>query len=176
MSDEQKPDNLRSFPIHILGPHESGGTIQIDAREEGGPMFKIPMKTMGLIRLAGTIVGWEAVVAIAALAATLQRSIDLPGAPMTDEDYRKLAVTFTALHAAAATLSRDKLLEVSYELLRERKINRAQAAILASDVLQKKVKTDTWRKAVDKWASDDGRPPVELPRGRPGKRKPENSL
>ncbi len=176
MSDEPKPDNLLSFPFHILGPHESGGTIQIDAQQEGGPMISIPPKTMGLIRLAGTTVGWDAVVAIAALAATLQRSIDLPGVPMTDEEYRKLAVTFTALHATAATLSRDGVLEVTYELLRERKINRAQAAVLASDVLQKKVKTDTWRKAVDKWAADSGRPPIELPRGRPGKRNPEYSL
>ncbi len=176
MADDEKTDLTPDFYVHILGPHESGGTIQIDATPSGGLRFSIPTKTMGLIQLVAGTVGWESVAAILAVGAALQKRSADAGGDLTADSGRKLKELNRTPYQAAKLVTREQILEASYELLREHKISRAQAADLATDVLQKQINTEAWRKAVDKWASDHGKPPVELPRGRPAKIKPEPSL
>ncbi len=176
MTDEEKPDRPPDYRLHIIGPHYAGGTIQIDATPSGGPIFSIPTKTMGFIRRAGSggKVDWEAVIAILQFGASLQKGIDLDGGDIAPSGRSKFQEILLALLSAARRINRDMLLEETYKLLSERKISRNTAATIAQDVLQENISADAWRKAVDKWALDNGKPKLDLPHGRPTKQKPEN--
>ncbi len=175
MSDGETPDRPLKVRVEIIGPHDEGGRIRIDARQAGGLDFSIPTKAMGFIRLIHSEGGWDAVLAIMGLGAAIHHAIVQPDVAMTPENLNTtLAGTGHGLKAAADLLTRDRLLEETYKLLSERKINRNTAATIAQDVLQEKISADAWRKAVDKWALDNGKPKLDLPHGRPIKQKPEN--
>ncbi len=62
----------------------------------------------------------------------------------------------------------DPLLSVSYHLLRGKQITYAQAAEFAAWVLEKPIKTDTWKDRVMRWADRRGLPKI-------GQRKPRGS-
>ena len=176
MSDEEQTEGPLGVHISVIGPHETGGTIRIDDPQGSGMTITVDTRTMRLIQLTGTTVSWDAVSAILTLGAVLQKGASDGGVDLIADNRSKLRDVYRTLYHAAHLVTRETALEASYELLREGKISRAKAAVLASDVLRKEIKTDTWRKAVDKWAADNSRPPVELPRGRPGKRNSEDSL
>jgi hypothetical protein len=64
----------------------------------------------------------------------------------------------------------DRLLSFCYYLLRDKQINRIQAAEFASWVREKEgrgpVLTEAWRKRVDRWAGQHGLPQIGKPRPR----------
>ena len=175
MSDNEQPEGPANLHISVIGPHDTGGIIEIDARPLGGPAFRMPTKTMGLIHLTADKVSWDAVSAILALGAALQKGAADLGVDLSADNGAGLRRYYRALYHTAQFVTREATLEASYELLREGKISRAQAATLAQDVLQQKISLDTWRKAVDKWAAEHGKPKLDLRHGRPIKQKPENT-
>ncbi len=182
MIDEKRADASPTIRIDVIGtdrPSE-GAALQIDAREVGGPRVKIPTRLMALFRLTGRTVGWESALSLLLLGAAIQKTADLQNAELEQEqaelspdDINLLTGVFNELRRAAYQLNEHNVLEMTYELLHASKISRGNAAVLASDILGKKINPDAWRKAVDKWARDNHKPPVDLPRGRPSRGKPE---
>jgi hypothetical protein len=65
--------------------------------------------------------------------------------------------------------------QISYTMLACREWNRHEAARFAANVLGRDIKESTWRTAVDKWASAQGKPKLALPHGRPVKNKAQDS-
>jgi hypothetical protein len=61
----------------------------------------------------------------------------------------------------------QQVLALTYNLLRGHMLNHAEAAQLASSILGREIKPDTWRKRVDRWAKTHGLPKVELKRTKP---------
>ncbi len=185
MSDEERAGARPTIQVRVIGSDRSseGGKVEIDARGAGGPILNLPTETMLLFRLTGRTAGWKAAFTLLCLGAAIQKTADVQDASprsetteLTSEDTDLLAEIFRYLRDVALQLDRDGILEMTYELLREGKISRGNAAVLASDFLGKKINADAWRKAVDKWAGDNHKPAIDLPRGRPGKGKPENSV
>ncbi len=64
---------------------------------------------------------------------------------------------------------------LSYNMLASGDWTRHTAARFASNMLGKKIEESVWRKAVNKWASENGKPQLNLPRGRPAKKNRQNS-
>jgi hypothetical protein len=58
----------------------------------------------------------------------------------------------------------DRVVHFTYVLLREKQINRSQAAEIASLLLEKPISTEAWRKRVDRWVEKHQLPKVGLPR------------
>lgn len=129
---------------------------------------------MGFIQHAGREVGWEAVDAILTYGARLQRDAAVAGVDLIADNGAELKAVERAIFNAALRIRRENLLEETYKLLSEGKLNRVNAAKLVQDVLQENISVDAWRKAVDKWASDNGKPKLDLPHGRRSRTKPEN--
>jgi hypothetical protein len=65
--------------------------------------------------------------------------------------------------------SREMALDASYEFLRTGYMNREEVAQFASRILGAEVGAEAWRKAVKKWATEQGKPELQLPRGRPSR-------
>ena len=183
------PDEHQNRPrprIHVQVTRsdqpDEAGEISIDAREEGGPIITIPAQTLARFRRTGEKAGWDAAANLIGYGARLQRDLDAQkadapdgGAALAIEDARRIADVCQYLYRAIRYLRRDVVLEMTYERLRAGVINREQAALLASDALGTKIAESTWRTAVDDWATEQGLPPLELPRGRPPKNKAQDS-
>jgi hypothetical protein len=54
----------------------------------------------------------------------------------------------------------DRVVHFTYVLLREKRINREQAAKIASLLLEKPPSTEAWRKRVDRWVTEHNLPKV----------------
>jgi hypothetical protein len=78
--------------------------------------------------------------------------------------HARLRAVLYALHKLAIDeqwkAETDQVISLCYHLLRERKINRRNAADLASLLLKKETSTETWRKRVDRWVEKKGLPRV----------------
>jgi hypothetical protein len=177
MTDKHQDQPASRVHLQVIGDVQPGaGKIVIDARAEGGPHLTVSEQDMAFFRLTGNQAGWEAAARMVLLGAALQKiadvqKADLPseGAELTDEDKQQLVVVCRYLHRAAHYLGREKVLEMTYNLLREGSVNRTQAAMLASVALGKKVETEAWRKAIDRFAETRGLPKVEIHKRRQGK-------
>lgn len=64
---------------------------------------------------------------------------------------------------------RQAALRASYDMLQRGEWTRAKAAEHAKWMLGKEIETEAWRKAVNKWAKEQGKPELKLPHGRPSK-------
>lgn len=120
-------------------------------------------------------VGFETALLVALLGLTSSKP---QGDVLTKLEVDTLTQALLALDDAGINQWRNKedgALELTYTLLREGSINREQAADFATDILGTPVGTEAWRKRLDKWANETGRTRVDLPRGRPPKRKPEKT-
>ena len=65
---------------------------------------------------------------------------------------------------------RTQALSVSYDMLQKGEWTRSRAAELARWLLGNDVEPEAWRKAVNKWAKEQGKPELKLPHGRPTKK------
>ena len=98
-------------------------------------------------------------------AARVDPSIDDPRPSDIHTQKITTAITFLAsLLPQHWNTPRDRALEFTYQLLRRKFLTREEAARFASTVLGKHYSTDAWRLAVDRWAAQLGRPPVEIRR------------
>ena len=68
----------------------------------------------------------------------------------------------------------EEVLQITYGMLHDKTVTRRQAAEWASRMLGRRVSSDTWRKSVDAWAKRKGYPKIDLPTGRPRKKKSED--
>lgn len=97
----------------------------------------------------------------------------------TEKHEQELRQTFAAILADIEQRIKnlpdpeEQALWFSYELLRQQKTTRPRAARFASHLLGRTVTAEAWRKAVNKWADQNDMPPLDLPHGRPSKKKPE---
>jgi len=76
--------------------------------------------------------------------------------------------------AELSTDRKEQALLTSYNLLQSRDWDRARAARFARWLLGKEIEPEAWRKAVNKWAKEQGKPELKLPHGRPSKRNRNN--
>ena len=177
MTDESR-DQPR-LKIHI---EVEDGIITIQDEAGEVPPLRISAQDMARFRRTVNKAGRDAAETMFVFGAATQKwedahNADLAqdNAALTNEDSQRLRRVFHRLHDAALRLGRDTALQLTYELLRAGSITRAQAAVIASDILGKEIKESTWRTAVDQWANDQGLPQLDLPRGRPTKGKPRNT-
>jgi hypothetical protein len=101
--------------------------------------------------------------------------------PWTDQHEQELRQVFDTILADIEHRIRnlpdpeEQALWFSYELLRQQKTTRPRAARLASTILGRPITPEAWRKAVNKWAHENGMPKLDLPHGRPSKKNRNNS-
>ena len=179
MTEESRDQPARRVHVQLIANEDGTGSIRIDAREIGRGILTISDEDLSFFRLTGYQVGWKAAVRLVVLGAALQKATlahdaKLPkeAARLTPEDKAELGIVCQELHRTVNFLERDRVLEMAYDLLQEGSVNREQAAKLASVALGKEIKESAWRKAVDKWAREHGKPKLDLSHGRPSK-KPE---
>ncbi len=97
--------------------------------------------------------------------------------PWTDQQEHGLRQCFDAVLADIERRIKElpdpeeTALWYSYELLSRQKTTRTRVARLASHLLGRPITAEAWRKAVNKWASEKGMPPLGLPPGRPQKNR-----
>ncbi len=99
----------------------------------------------------------------------METGLLLAGHTPTKDDERRLRSAVIALEMATyqwRTLT-DFLVEYSYIMLKNRKLNYATAADYASMMLGRKIKPDAWRMRVTKWADLAGLPKIEQRKRRP---------
>lgn len=172
MTNEKSADTPPTIHIRIIGTGEDA-SIQIDARDMGGPILNIGTQIWELFRLTGRTAGWKAALSLLILGAHIQKAaaaqdvhLDPAQAELTPDDIDLLTGVFKTLRQAVFDINEDNVLEMTYKLLHAGQISRGQAAVLASDLLGKKIKPDAWRKRVDKFAHDAGKPKIQLPRSK----------
>ena len=92
-----------------------------------------------------------------------------------EEDERRIRTTLLAMERYAPLVAekKEELLAFSYSRLKFTRMTRKRVAEIVSAILGEEVRPDAWRKAVDTWAKEKGLEKLDLPHGRPRKRKPE---
>ena len=85
---------------------------------------------------------------------------------VTANEMLRVEAVLSAIQQHAETLEdpEEWILKYSYDSLRAKTMDRAHAAFVASALLNKPIKTDAWRKAVDRWAEKNDLPKVEIHR------------
>jgi|GEM_PF-6930216 len=93
---------------------------------------------------------------------------------VTEEEARRIRETLLTIERYAPLIAekREQLLLFSYSRLKFTSMRRERVAQIVSTLLGKKVESEAWRKAVDKWAHDKGLEKVDR-RGRPRQKKQE---
>ncbi len=114
--------------------------------------------------------GGQTVYDIASMFAMLSKGTD----NLTDDEAQAIRGLINLAAIPGLLVGGDPVelaLQHTYRMLYERQITREQAAHLAASWINKPVTTEAWRKRVDRWAEDQGKPKIEQPRGRPRKHK-----
>ncbi|PLS78837.1 MAG: hypothetical protein CYG59_16440 [Chloroflexi bacterium] len=118
-------------------------------------------------------VGLDAVINVAKLGA-----LGVKGEKLNEEDAHRIGKLLGALLNSLDEMfehEEDFLLHVTYEGLSRNYITRKEAADVVAWLTDEPMKTDTWRKKMDKYIESHGLPPLGLPMGRPKRGKPESN-
>jgi transglutaminase-like putative cysteine protease len=176
-------DFLRVRPGDEITP-----THIIDMRVDGTPFHAI---TFGAIDKE-TGEGWHVTMTIAVWAAFVHAiraygidhasqliltSVHIALPNDEDIDYRRIRVTLEAIQEYAPDVEEEEeyLLSYSYYMLSVKYMTRPRVAEIASTILGRPITPEAWRKAVNKWAHENGMPKLDLPHGRPSKKNRNNS-
>ncbi len=99
-------------------------------------------------------------------------SAEVVAGKLSETDQAKLRKMLESIKWAC-DFSKDRRQEAlsnSYDMLRRGEWTRSKAAEHAEWMLGKAIDPEAWRKAVNKWADENGKPRLDLPHGRPSKK------
>ena len=99
-------------------------------------------------------------------------SAEVATGELTEQAKAKLQKVLESIkwRAELSKDKRDQALLVSYNQLQSGDWTRPRAAQFAQWLLGKTIEPEAWRKAVNKWAKEQGKPELKLPHGRPTKK------
>jgi len=172
---ESQPDVLEdpgehtvtSANVHKLYSHITYLKIPtIRLGRSDGADFTIPLLMAWRVVEAVRSIGFQKVQDIALLGAMIARGSNETGkftlSVSNSIDIVNAIHKLTEIAPIQGTTEEERLLSFCYYLLRERHIDRKNAARFASTALRKEIKTNTWTQRVNRWQRSRELPEVGL--------------
>lgn len=129
--------------------------------------LSIPYREFFVLHQLIKIVGLEAAMKAASYLVFVANDLGLSA-----EQNERLHHVLEAIHSYQGPDNETDVVLLTYDLLSDRAISRDEAADLASDLLGRPIKSDAWRKRVDRFAEAHGLPKIEAYKRRRG--EPDN--
>jgi hypothetical protein len=174
----QQPEEEKTYDLMY--------TIPIPGRDERFPVVlrAIPASLLWRVYTIRQTLGPEALFELLHLAELVATSLQAVQEKFPDVDIQRLFLEFWTQFPDVVPMPKgtdrerrgrppkdtdrdvNRVLAISYTLLRDRAISHADAAKMASSILGREINQDTWRRRVDRWAKAHGLPKVDLKRTR----------